>query len=75
MNSHLELEIKTLQSAPIDPDKLEQLLKIKAKLAKNPEDHSVNNSNKKIGMLLGVPYLLLLWCFRLSGASVSASTW
>jgi hypothetical protein len=28
---HLELEIKTLQNAPRDPDKLQQLLKIKAR--------------------------------------------
>jgi hypothetical protein len=29
VNRHLELEIKTLQNAPRDPDKLERLLKIK----------------------------------------------
>ena len=31
MKRHLELEIKTLQNAPRDPDKLRELLKLKEK--------------------------------------------
>jgi hypothetical protein len=29
INEHFKLKIKTLQNAPRDPDKLEQLLKVK----------------------------------------------
>src|SRR5215204_2146659 len=38
MKRHLELEIKTLQNAPRDPDKLRQLLKVKQR-QKEEADH------------------------------------
>jgi hypothetical protein len=54
INRHFELGIKTLlQTAPRDEEKLERLLKIRIKLAKDPTDYAVNHPNKKIGMLLG----------------------
>ena len=38
MKRHLELEIKTLQNAPRDPDKLKQLLELKQR-QKEGADH------------------------------------
>jgi hypothetical protein len=39
-------------------------LKIRVKLAKDPEDYAVNNLNKKIGMLLGAKAGDVLWYFK-----------
>jgi hypothetical protein len=45
MKKHLELEIKTLQNAPRDVDKLERLLKIKK--GKNRKQY-IHRRHKKI---------------------------
>jgi hypothetical protein len=44
VNSYLELEIKTLQTAPQDPDKLERLLKIKGR--QNEEEQCTWRTHK-----------------------------
>lgn len=46
---NLKAAVNDLENGNIDPE----LLKIKVKLAKNPEDYAANNPNKKIGMLFG----------------------
>jgi hypothetical protein len=59
------LQIKTLQNAPRDADdKLERLLKVRIKLAKDPADYAVNNPNKKIGMLLRAKAGDVIWYFK-----------
>ncbi len=46
---NLRAAINDLEQGRVDPE----LLKITVKLAKDPADYTVNNPNKKIGMLLG----------------------
>jgi hypothetical protein len=43
---HLELEIKTLQNAPRDADKLEQLLQVKKKERKKEEAMHMKDTQK-----------------------------
>ena len=44
IKKHLELQIKTLQNAPRDPDKLERLLKVKRR-QKEEADHIEDRHN------------------------------
>jgi DNA polymerase, archaea type len=60
---NLKAAINDLESGKIDPE----LLKIKVKLAKNPEDYAVNNPNKKIGILLGAKAGDVIWYFKTDG--------
>jgi DNA polymerase I len=46
---NLKAAISDLENRRIDPE----LLKVRVRLIKNPEDYAVNNPNKKIGILLG----------------------
>jgi hypothetical protein len=65
VHEHFKLQIKTLQNAPRDvDDKLERLLKIRIKLAKEPADYAINNPNKKVGMLLGAKAGDIIWYFK-----------
>jgi hypothetical protein len=59
MKRHLELEIKTLQNAPRDADKLEQLLQVKQK-QKEDADHIEDTQRlvTEIEMLKVVLYLV-----------------
>ena len=59
MKRHLELEIKTLQNAPRDPDKLRQLLKVKQR-QKEEADHIEDTQRlvTEIEMLKVVLYLV-----------------
>jgi DNA polymerase, archaea type len=57
---NLKVAMNDLENGKIDPE----LLKIKVKLAKNPEDYAVNNPNKKIGMLLGAKAGDVIWYFK-----------
>jgi DNA polymerase elongation subunit (family B) len=57
---NLKVAMNDLENGKIDPE----LLKIKVKLAKNPEDYAVNNPNKKIGMLLGAKTGDVIWYFK-----------
>jgi hypothetical protein len=64
VNKHFELQIKTLQNALRGVDKLEQVLKIRIKPAKDPAEYVINNPNKKIGMLLGARAGDVSWYFK-----------
>jgi hypothetical protein len=57
---NLKAAIKALKQGRIDPE----LLKIKVKLAKDPSDYAVKNSNKKIGMLLGAKAGDVIWYYK-----------
>ena len=59
MKKHLELEIKTLQNAPRDADKLKQLLELKQR-QKEEADHIENTQRlvTEIEMLKVVLYLV-----------------
>jgi DNA polymerase elongation subunit (family B) len=57
---NLRAAIMDLEQGRVDPE----LLKIKVKLAKNPEDYAVNNPNKKIGILLGAKAGNVIWYFK-----------
>ncbi len=57
---NLRAAINDLEQGRIDPE----LLKIRVKLAKDPEDYAVNNPNKKIGMLLGVKAGDVIWYYK-----------
>ncbi|MDQ3969575.1 MAG: hypothetical protein M3275_14420, partial [Thermoproteota archaeon] len=56
----LKAAIDELEQRRIDPE----LLKIKVKLAKDPTHYTVNNLNKKIGMLLGAKAGDIIWYFK-----------
>jgi DNA polymerase elongation subunit (family B) len=60
---NLKAVINDLEGGKIDPE----LLKIKVKLAKNPEDYAVNNLNKKVGTLLGAKAGDIIWYFKTDG--------
>jgi DNA polymerase, archaea type len=60
---NLKAAINDLENGKIDAE----LLKIKIKLAKNPEDYAVNNPNKKVGMLLGAKAGDVIWYFKTDG--------
>jgi hypothetical protein len=53
MKKHLELEIKTLQNAPRDPDKLERLLQVKQR-----------KKERDICACLSLFYIILSWLDR-----------
>lgn len=57
---NLQAAINDLEHGRIDPE----LLKIRVKLAKNPDDYAVNNPNKKIGILLGAKAGDVIWYFK-----------
>jgi DNA polymerase, archaea type len=69
---NLKAAIDDLEQGRIDPE----LLKIKVKLAKDPEDYAVNNPNKKIGMSLGAKAGDIIWYFKTddkkAGVSIKA---
>jgi DNA polymerase elongation subunit (family B) len=56
----LKAAIDELEQRRIDPE----LLKIKVKLAKDPAHYTVNNPNKKIGILLGAKAGDIIWYFK-----------
>jgi hypothetical protein len=58
---NLRAAINDLEQGRIGPE----LLKIRVKLAKDPEDYdAINNPNKKIGMLLGAKAGDVIWYFN-----------
>jgi hypothetical protein len=57
---NLQAAINDLEQGRVDPE----LLKIKVKLAKNPEDYVINNPTKKIGMLLGAKAGDVIWYYK-----------
>ena len=60
MKKHLELEIKTLENAPRDPDKLERLLQVKQR-QKEEEAMHIEDTEKlvtEIEMIKVVWYLV-----------------
>jgi hypothetical protein len=57
---NLKAAINDLEQGRIDSE----LLKIKVKLSKDPADYAVNNSIKKIGMLLGAKAGDVIWYFK-----------
>lgn len=57
---NLQVALNNLEQGRVDPD----LLKIKVKLAKNPQDYAVNSPNKKIGMLLGAKAGDVIWYYK-----------
>jgi DNA polymerase, archaea type len=57
---NLKAAVDDLENGRVDPE----LLKVKVKLTKNPEDYAVNNLNKKIGTLLGAKAGDVIWYFK-----------
>jgi DNA polymerase, archaea type len=62
---NLKAAIRDLENRQIDPE----LLKVKVRLTKDPEDYAVNNPNKKIGMLLGAKAGDVIWYFKTDGSN------
>jgi hypothetical protein len=60
VNEHFKLQIKTLQNAPRDPDKLERLLKVKARQKEGEAMHIEDTQRlvTEIEMLKVVLYLV-----------------
>jgi len=67
--ANLKAAINDLENGKIDPE----LLKIKIKLAKNPEDYAVNNPNKKVGTLLGAKAGDIIWYFKTDDKKAGSS--
>ncbi len=57
---NIKAVINELEQGRVDPE----LLKIRVKMAKDPEDYAVNNPNKKIGTLLGAKAGDIIWYFK-----------
>jgi hypothetical protein len=57
---NLRAAINDLEQGRIDPE----LLKIRINLAKDSADYAVNNSDKKIGMLLGAKAGNVIWYYK-----------
>jgi DNA polymerase, archaea type len=58
--ANLKAAVNDLEKGRVEPE----LLKVKVKLTKNPEDYAVNNPNKKIGTLLGSKAGDVIWYFK-----------
>ena len=61
MKKHLELEIKTLQNAPRDPDKLERLLKVKRR-QKEEEAIHIEDTQRLVTQIEMLKVVLYLVC-------------
>jgi hypothetical protein len=61
MKRHLELEIKTLQNAPRDADKLEQLLKVKQR-QKEEEAMHIEDTERLVTEIEMLKVVLFLVC-------------
>jgi DNA polymerase, archaea type len=57
---NLKAAVNDLEKGRVDPE----LLKVKVRLTKNPEDYAVNNPNKKIGTLLDTKAGDVIWYFK-----------
>jgi hypothetical protein len=58
---HLELEIKTLQNAPRDPDKLERLLQIRLR-QKEEEAMHIEDTERLVIEEIEMLKVVLYWC-------------
>jgi hypothetical protein len=62
MRRHLELQIKTLQNAPRDPDKLERLLKSKRRQKKEEEAMYFEDTERLVTEIEMLNVVLFLVC-------------
>lgn len=60
VNEHFKLQIKTLQNAPRDPDKLERLLKIKKR--QKEEDMHIEETERLVTQIEMLKVVLYLVC-------------
>jgi DNA polymerase, archaea type len=67
--ANLKAAVNDLENRRVEPE----LLKVKVKLTKNPDDYAVNNPNKKIGTLLGAKAGDVIWYFKTDDKKTSVS--
>ena len=65
VNEHFKLQIKTLQNAPRDPDKLERLLKVKQR--KKEEAMHIEDTQRLVTEIEMLKVVLYLVCRNRSG--------
>ena len=70
MKRHLELEVKTLQNAPRDADKLRRLLEVKQR-QKGEVDH-IEDTKRLVTEIEMLKIVYCIWCTESSSNSTAA---